>query len=271
MSNIENDTDELAEKYDKLSNPQYENGKRLVNELLIEKGHSVLDVGCGTGRLALHTANIVGDNGKIIGIDPSPHRIKLATENVKKPNVWFSVGKAESLNDFSENNFDRAYLNAVLHWIEDKKSTLSEIHRVLKPGGKIGISAMPQSVQKALFNYRIIADDLLKNEPYVSQVRSEKETPVYPVIIDDLLLLLTNSGFQNIKFKLTKDIRYYQTPWEFLEFMESSVFGNFLANIPIDLRESFRNDIAERLEEKRTDKGIEHTSYTAFITAVKNN
>jgi len=239
--------------------------------LQVEKGHHVLDVGCGTGRLAYHTADIVGNSGRIVGIDPSPYRIKLAIDRVKKPNILFAVGEGENLRNFPENHFDRAYLNAVLHWIENKKSTLSEIYRVLKPGGKIGISSMPQSIQKALFNYRKAADDLLRKEPYASQVKSEKETPVYPVITDDLLLLLLNSGFQDIKFSLIKNTRYYQTPWEFLEFMESSVFGNFLTNIPVNLRESFRTDLAERLEEKRTDKGIEHTNYTAFIIAIKNN
>jgi len=58
----------------------------------------MLDVGCGTGRLTLFAADIVGHSGGIIGLDPSPHRIKIAQEKQSEgrfPNVKFMIGAGE--------------------------------------------------------------------------------------------------------------------------------------------------------------------------------
>lgn len=271
MSDVEFDSPALAEKYDYLSDPQFDNGVLLVKELQVKKGHHALDIGCGTGRLASHVAQIVGKNGKVIGIDPSPFRIKVANNKVKRSfNTSFKVGRGEYLSSFREKSFDRVYLNAVFHWIENKEATLAEVHRILKPGGKVGLTSMPTVIQKAFFTYRQAADELLKKEPYASQVKSERETPTYPITTDELVLLLINSGFQDIKLNLKKKTRYYPTAKEFLDFLESSFFGNFLINVPDNLRYSFRSDIEKELEKKKTSKGIEHTNYTLFVTATKN-
>jgi ubiquinone/menaquinone biosynthesis C-methylase UbiE len=64
-SNVENDTQELAEKYDKMSNSQFENGLTLVDRLGVNEGSSVLDIGCGNGRLAAHVAKIIGPLAKL--------------------------------------------------------------------------------------------------------------------------------------------------------------------------------------------------------------
>lgn len=71
MSNVESDNQLLAEKYDKVSEGQFNNGLILIEKLGIKTGHNVLDIGCGTGRLTEYLSKIVGDEGRIYGIDPS--------------------------------------------------------------------------------------------------------------------------------------------------------------------------------------------------------
>jgi len=73
------DNSELARDYDRISATlQFQSGKRLVADLAIEPGERVLDVGCGTGLLAEHIADLVGPEGRVLGIDPLPLRIGLA-------------------------------------------------------------------------------------------------------------------------------------------------------------------------------------------------
>jgi ubiquinone/menaquinone biosynthesis C-methylase UbiE len=60
MINVNHDSESLAEKYDKVSKYQYINELALVNKLSISSRHKVLDVGCGTRRLALKLADKVG-------------------------------------------------------------------------------------------------------------------------------------------------------------------------------------------------------------------
>ncbi len=100
-NNVSYDAPELAERYDRISDTQFEKGSKLVSKMGIKKGDVVLDVGCGTGRQALHVLDIIGPSGRIVGIDPSSHRINVAKEKLKgmaAKNISFAVGRAEILD-----------------------------------------------------------------------------------------------------------------------------------------------------------------------------
>ncbi|NJD75480.1 MAG: methyltransferase domain-containing protein [Candidatus Methanoperedens sp.] len=268
MSNIEYDTPELAEKYDRISNSQFENGIVLVDKLGINGGNNVLDIGCGTGRLALHAAGIVGKSGRIVGIDPSPLRIETARRKINDKsfdNTSFMVGRAEYLNGFADNSFDVAYLCAVFHWIADKKTALKEIHKVLKPGGRVGLTTGDKDNP---FTLRQITNELFKRDPYAGQVNPD-EDPNKPITQKELQDLFESTGYQDINITTKNTRLYFPTPQEVFDFIESSSFGTFLIHVPEHLRPAARHDIEKELEKKRTAEGIELVSNTIFTTAKK--
>src|SRR6185436_17144255 len=98
------DTRQLAETYDRASDLQFESGKRLVERLGLEEGARVLDVGCGTGRLARWMAERLGPRGSVVGIDPLEHRISVARSHAGA--ARFEVGQAEDLGAFADASFD---------------------------------------------------------------------------------------------------------------------------------------------------------------------
>lgn len=268
MSNIENDTPELAEKYDKLSNSQFENGLVLIDKLGINEGSNVLDIGCGTGRLSLHTARMVGKSGRIVGIDPSPLRIESAARKIKDKsfaNTSFKVGRAEDLKDFADNSFDVAYLCAVFHWIADKKTALREIHKVLKHNGRVGLTTGDKDNP---FTLRQITNELFRRDPYAGHVNSD-EDPNQPITQREIHDLFEATGYQDINITTKNTRLYFPTPQEVFDFIESSSFGTFLIHVPEHLRPAARHDIEKELEKKRTPKGIELVSNTVFATARK--
>ncbi len=143
MDNVKWDAPELARRYDAVSDSQYERGLILVDKMKISEGSAVLDIGCGTGRMALHVAGMVGPSGMVFGIDPSSHRIRVANDKLRNGafhNVRFIQGHGEDLGAFPDGTFDYAYLCSVFHWIADKKAALKEINRALKPGGMLGMT-----------------------------------------------------------------------------------------------------------------------------------
>lgn len=267
MINLKLDTSLLAEKYDEVSNIQFNNGSILIEKLGIKKGDRVLDIGCGTGRLAGYVSKIVGPSGKVAGMDPLDSRIDVARKKIKGENISFSVGMSDDLSLFEDNSFDHVYLNAVFHWVVSKEATLVEISRVLKPDGRLGLTT---PAREAPGSIKLITDGVLGREPYAGAVAlSDDPLMKYAVTSSELKELLEAAGFRNTSLDLRKTIRYYPGPGEIIDFVNSSCFGNFLTHVPVYLRERAASEIASELEKGRGEKGIAFTGNTVFAVAQK--
>ncbi|MEA4937123.1 MAG: arsenite methyltransferase [Paludibacter sp.] len=108
----------------------------------IREGDSVLDLGSGAGNDCFVARAIVGDRGKVTGLDFVEAMITKARLNNQKvgySNVEFVQGDIESM-PFSDNGFDVIVSNCVLNLVPDKVKAFSEIIRVLKPGGHFCVS-----------------------------------------------------------------------------------------------------------------------------------
>ncbi len=267
MTNLKLDTLLLAEKYDVVSNIQFDNGSILLEKLGVKEGDKVLDIGCGTGRLALYVSKIVGSHGKVVGIDPLPLRIDIARRNIKGENLSFEVGVSDDLSFFEESSFDHIYLNAVFHWVVNKEATLTEIYRVLKPGGRIGLNTQARESPSCL---KLTTDSVLSREPYAKAVLPSEDPMIkYAVTSSELKRLLETSGFRNVNLDLRKTKRYYQNSGEIIDLVTSSSFGNYLNHVPASLQDQAAFEIASELEKGRSEKGIEFISNSVFAIAQK--
>jgi len=101
--------------------------------------HRVLDLGCGAGFDTLLAAQMVGPNGKVIGVDMTPEMIAKARTNAEKmgpANVEFFLEEIEDL-PLPDASVDLVFSNGVFNLCSDKPKVLSEVFRVLKPGGRL--------------------------------------------------------------------------------------------------------------------------------------
>ena len=216
------DTPALAQAYEEAGVLQFHHGKFLIGPLALKAGDHVLDIGAGTGRLTEFAAGIVGPAGRVIGIDPLEHRIAIARLRQAK-NLTFDTGRAEDLSRFADHAFDAVYLNSVLHWIEDKTQALKEIHRVLKPGGRLGLNvqdpAKPHE-SRALLRKAIQQAGL--------DGRHAESHPVLGVSDDELRRLLSEFGFTDYRSDLRSFAEVHRDADALLKWSEASAFGNFL-------------------------------------------
>ena len=111
-----------------------------LHKLAIQPGAQVIDIGCGPGFLSEDLATLSGPDGTVTGIDISPDLIALCENRVPAETLTYQVANAKAL-PFPDAHFDVAACTQVFEYIHDCDKVISEIYRVLRPGGRAVIVA----------------------------------------------------------------------------------------------------------------------------------
>lgn len=113
----------------------------LITQANIQAGHRVLDLGCGTGTLAI-MAKLAQPSAEVSGLDADPEMLKVAKykATLQKVPVNFDIGFTNNL-PYPDEYFDRVLSSIMIHHLKtpDKWQTAREVYRVLKPGGQLHI------------------------------------------------------------------------------------------------------------------------------------
>jgi SAM-dependent methyltransferase len=160
----------------------------------IKKGDTVVDLGSGAGNDVFVARAIVGDEGRVIGLDMTEEMIDKANKNNAKlgyKNVEFYLGDIEQM-PFENNISDVVVSNCVLNLVPDKQKAFSEIYRVLKPGAHFCVSdivikgELPEGLKKSAEMYAGCVAGALQQDEYLG--------------------IIKEAGFKNIEIKKTKVI-----------------------------------------------------------------
>lgn len=182
----------------------------------IKKGDTVLDLGSGAGNDCFVARAIVGETGRVLGLDFSDTMLEKARENVKKlgfTNVEFFKGDIEDM-PITPDIVDVVVSNCVLNLVPDKQKAFDQIFRVLKQGGRFSISdvvlkgTLPKGLKDDAVMYAGCVSGAIQKEEYLEIIRL--------------------SGFRNIEVNKEKEI---ELPDELLR--------NYLSNEEL---EEFKNN-----------------------------
>jgi ubiquinone/menaquinone biosynthesis C-methylase UbiE len=141
--------------------------RTLMEQAALQPGHRVLDLGCGTGGLALLIKQLHPDV-EVVGVDPDPPALARAARKAARARVTlrFDQGFGDAL-PYPEASFDRIVSAFVLHHVptEDKVPTLREVRRVLKSGGALHLLDFggPESAVHGLLSRWIHAGHRLRD------------------------------------------------------------------------------------------------------------
>jgi demethylmenaquinone methyltransferase/2-methoxy-6-polyprenyl-1,4-benzoquinol methylase len=141
---------EIADYYDDMNNIMTMNMIKGWHSFMMKKagdleGKRCLDVGTGTGEIAFQLAGRAGKDGDVTGVDITPRMLELAEKKMgsrKLPkDVRFIAGDALAL-DFDEGSFDIVTSGYMLRNVTDIQRAIDEMHRVLRPGGKVIVAEL---------------------------------------------------------------------------------------------------------------------------------
>jgi arsenite methyltransferase len=167
----------------------------------LRAGEVVLDLGSGAGFDAFLAAKQVGKTGRVIGVDMTPEMVAKAREFAKGEeysNVEFRLGEIENL-PVPDSSVDVIMSNCVINLSADKRRVFREAFRILKPGGRLAIS------------------DVIATAPLPEVVRNN--LALYSsciggaVTIDELEMMLHESGFQDIRIQPKDESREFIREW----------------------------------------------------------
>jgi ubiquinone/menaquinone biosynthesis C-methylase UbiE len=160
----------------------------------LQLGDQVLDVGCGTGTLALEVQRRVGSAGRVVGIDPGMEQIARARTKAARHNVpiAFQIGVIEQLA-FPDQTFDVVLSTLMMHHLPAslKVQGLAEIARVLKEGGRV-----------------VIADFTRKQERVGQAARFHAGGSS----LSELAALVANAGFMEVEMEEMRPPRFSAFP-----------------------------------------------------------
>ena len=132
--------DEVAAEWDNRNHHDPEKIMDILNAVGFKDGASVLDVGCGTGVLVPYVLELIGTNGRIVGLDYSENMLLIAREKFPKgnyPNVDFVLG--DILTYETDDKFAVVICYSSFPHFPDKAGSIKKMAKLLKPRGKLAI------------------------------------------------------------------------------------------------------------------------------------
>ena len=174
--------------------------RRLVEYGRVSSGQQVLDIATGTGHVAIAAAQIVGAEGRVIGVDISAGMLDIARNKafeLNLNNTDFLLADAETL-DFPGNSCDRLFCSSAFIWMSDLHAALTHWHTFLKPGGIIGIHAFADTA----FVGGVVTQKVA--EKYGIAFNMSQPTGT----VEKCQNLLEKAGFKEIEIKIEQDDSY---------------------------------------------------------------
>lgn len=249
--------DRAAPTYDLVGGGYHEHfGERLVAIAGVRPGHRVLDVACGHGAVLVPAARAVGPDGTVLGGDLSPAMVERARRSLEGAGLAgdAEVMDAEALG-FEAGSFDRVLCGFGLFFLPDAEVAAAGFHRVLVPGGVLGVSTWGEEDPRWAWE-----DELLAGLDVARHARArafDRE--------EDLADLLTGAGFSDVRIVREHHEVVVADAEEWWTWKWSYSLRGLLEQLPPERADQLRREAIPHLETMRTDAGCP-LRLTALIT-----
>jgi trans-aconitate 2-methyltransferase len=206
-----------AERYHDLSSPQQAWGRAVLERLPLAGTESVLDLGCGTGRITQNIHERL-PHGRLVGADRSDAMIEAAASWLRAHAPGAAVVQADGAALPFAGAFDAVFSGATFHWILDHAALFRSIITALKPGGRL-VAQCGGAGNLAVLRARA---DRLRSDPRFAPFFDGWAEPWYYADVDSTRRRLAAAGFVDI------DVSLQAAP---TAFADAQVFQAFIATV----------------------------------------
>lgn len=229
-----------AADYARNSSAQQQWANELIAKLGLQGGESILDIGCGDGKITAQLA-LAANKGSVLGIDLSEDMIRLAVTQFPPktyPNLSFQHMDATGIH--LPGKFDVVFSNAALHWVKDHLAVLHGIHACLKPGGRMLLQMGGRGNAPEIFDVLDVMTQDARWKPYY-----EGFTPPYHFYgPEEYAAWLPETGLRPARVELLpKDMQHQGA--EALKGWLRTAWFPYTDRLPVELRESFLAEVVE--------------------------
>jgi trans-aconitate 2-methyltransferase len=224
--------------YDRISGPMEALGRAVLDRLELAGDETVLDAGCGSGRVTEALIEQV-PRGRVIALDASPSMVRSARERLGDR---AEVREADLLELELDAPADAIFSTATFHWISDHELLFRRLRAALRPGGRLVAQCGGEGNIDVL---RGVAHAILERAPYAEHFRDWRTPWNYagPEVTRERLL---GAGFTTAKCWLKEAPQRPEHPREFLS---TIVLGPHFQRLPAELREPFMDTVLAELGE----------------------
>lgn len=220
-----------AAGYDRVADPQEEWALEVLQRLELDGGETVLDAGCGSGRVTRHLLERL-PTGRVIGVDAAPSMVEHAREALAEFGDRVELRVADLLELELDEPVDVIFSNAAFHWVLDHERMFTRLFACLRPGGVIEAQCGGEG-NVAEFKRAIEASE--GDERFAPYLRGMRDTH-YFASVGDTWSRLERCGFEVDRIWLEEKIVEPREPGAFVR---SVGLAHHLARLPDDLHEEF--------------------------------
>ncbi|HDO23334.1 MAG TPA: methyltransferase domain-containing protein [Nitrospirae bacterium] len=252
-----------AEKYDAVKAPRVDAGRELIAGAKVQDIDTILDIGCGTGKLTLELA-LLAHNAEVIGIDPSEEMMNKAKETCAQvQNISLLPLTAQVIN-FGD-KFDLVFSNSALQWVKEHDKVLESVYRALKKGGRIAFQFPAKNFCKEFTKAVTYAIEVVGLEDRYSEWKS----PWTFFTESEFSGKLKQAGFINIDVTCKDYTLGFESVNDTLDWWASAGLRPYLDPLSERQREYFQYAFAMSFENNRTENGIKLNFRRLFAFAGK--
>ena len=225
-----------AAAYDRVSAPQLEWAERVLERLPMRGDETVLDAGCGSGRVTRLLLDRL-PRGHVVAVDSSQSMVDHARAALDPERV--TVFRADLAELELDEPVDAAFSNAVFHWIEDHDALFARLNAALRPGGRLVAQCGGKGNVERL---HAAAREVGAGEPYAAHLAGWRG-PWFFAGAEETAERLERAGFAELETWLEP---YPVTPEDPAAFLRTVCLGPHLEQLPEELRAGYVEAVCER-------------------------